>query len=65
MKVEIVYDDKYKGHRAVKWHFYDRDYKEIGFEEYCQMTDNNTFTNDDFRKGFKLLLQLYAIEFKA
>ena len=36
--------------------------KQVSFEDYCKMSDNNEYTTDDFRTGWKLLVENYGIE---
>ncbi len=36
--------------------------KQISFERYCKLSDDNYFTTSDFRKGWKLLARNFGIE---
>lgn len=36
--------------------------KQVSFEDYCKMSDSNSYTTSDFRKGWKLLAKNYGVE---
>ena len=36
--------------------------KQMSFEDYCKASDNNKYTTDEFRQGWKLLAENYGIK---
>ena len=36
--------------------------KQVSFEDYCKLSDNNEYTTEDFRTGWKLLVGNYGIK---
>ena len=53
----------------VKFHFFGYDLrkpfsalKQVSFEDYCKLSDDNEYTTEDFRTGWKLLVGNYGIK---
>lgn len=63
MRIDLKKDSK-QGYYKINWHFYNRNFKEIGFKAYCKMSDNNEWTTTKFQTGFQTLLDCYEIKYK-